>query len=123
MKGCIIGAAVLCAVILLVSLNAVYVNRVSDTLLADLDTLPALPDPTNTPHMIAAIAADFEKKTTLLSLSVNYTLPDRIAESLSALEAQARLGDGFQYAATLAILRDLCEDLARAERFRAENIF
>ncbi len=123
MKGCIVACAVLCAVVALVAVNAVYVRRVSDTLLDLLETLPDLPDPAVTPGEIEAVSAYLCEHMTLLSLSVNFALPDRIAESLAALREEARLGDGYQYTATLAILRDLCRDLARAEQWKVENIF
>ncbi len=123
MRGCIIATVVLCAVVLLVAVNAIYVNHIADELAAALDELPDLPDPATTPEEVAEIRRLLRRHETCLSLSVNYTLPDRILESLSAMEEHAQLGDRFQYAATRAILRDLCEDLARAERFRVENIF
>ncbi len=123
MKGVIAAAVVLCAVALLVAVNAVYVHHVTDRLTVMLDELPALPDPATTPDAVAETAAYLKQHMTPLSLSVNYTLPDRIAESLAALEASAEQGDRFQYAATLAVLRDLCEDLSRSERLKIENIF
>ncbi len=123
MKGCIVAAVVLCAVLLLVAVNAVYVRRVSDELLNALANLPDHPDPAATPDQVAALQTYVERHTPLLSLTVNFTLPDRISESLAALEEQARLGDVYQYTSTLAILRDLCRDLARAEQFKVENIF
>ncbi len=123
MKGCIAASVVLCVVIALVAVNAVYVRRTCDELTARLDALPEFPDPSVTPGDVAAIADYLDAHTTLLSLSVNYTLPDRIGESLAALREYARLGDEDQYVATRAVLRDLCGDLARAEQFSLENIF
>ncbi len=122
MKGCVAAAVVLCVVILLVAINAVYVRRVADNLCDRLEALPEHPDPTTTPDAVAAIRRRLEAHTTTLSLSVNFALPDRIGESLCALEAYAREGDGAQYAATRAVLLDLCRDLSRAERFDLENL-
>ncbi len=123
MKGCILAIVVLCLVIALVVANAVYVYHVSDRLLSRLEALPERPDPDTTPEEIAAIKRYMERHLTGLSLSVSYTLADRIVESLAQLEANARVGDTLQYAATRAILQDLCEELARAERLHPENIF
>ncbi len=123
MRGCVTAMAVLCAVLLLVAANAVYVHHVSRTLLDDLAALPDVPDPQATPAAIQAIHDRLDRNLTGLSLSVNYSLPDRIGENLAALASYAETGDSRQYAATLAMLQDLCRDLARAERFHAENIF
>ncbi len=123
MKGCIAAILVLCAVLAAVAVNAIYVHRVTDRLLAQLEALPEVPDTEATPEAIGDITAYLERNLTCLSLSVSYTLPDRIGESLAQLASYAKTGDTLQYAATLSLLRDLCRDIARAERFHMENIF
>ncbi len=123
MKGVIAAAAVLLLVTALVILNAVYVRRTTDGLLAAADALPDIPDPSATPQAVAALRAAYDRRLSLLSLSVSYTVLDRVEEALCSLEAHAAAGDGLQYAAALALLRDLMRDIARAERLHPENIF
>ncbi len=122
MKGVIVAALVLGAVCGLVALNAVYVRHVTDGLLDKLDALPDAPDAEQTPNAVQEIIDYLERHTTGLCLSLNYALPDRVGEQLAALKSYARLGDTLQYAATLAVLRDACRDLARAERFDIKSI-
>lgn len=123
MKGLIVAAIVLGVVLALVAVNVVYVRHVSDEMLDRLEALPALPDTSGTPEKVRSVKRYLEKHTTALSLSVNYNLLARAGESLTALEAHAEIGDERQYVAALAVLKDLCRELSRAERFDIQNIF
>ena len=44
------------------------------------------------------------------------------SEALINLEACARIGDRLQYAETLALLRDLVEEIGRTEKITVKNI-
>ena len=121
MKGCIVAAVVLAIVLSLVAVNAIYVRHVSTTLTEMTESLPDLPDG-GTPEEVQKIRAYLERHTGLLSLSVNYTLLARLSETLAMLEAYAQAGNAMQYAATLAVLREICLDIARAERFHVKNL-
>lgn len=122
MKGWVVAAAVLLAVCILVGVNGFYVRRTTRELMADMEALPAVPDPETTPAEVAALREKLDGHLTGLGLSVSYTVLDRAIETLYSLEANARVGDHMQYAASLALLRDMLEDIARLERFRLENI-
>ena len=121
MKGCIVAAVVLAVVLSLVAVNAIYVRHVSATLTEMTESLPDLPNE-DTPEKIQKIGDRLNRHTALLSLSVNYTLLARLSETIATLEANARTGDAMQYAATLAVLREICRDIARAERFHIKNL-
>lgn len=122
MKGWVVAAAVLLAVCILVGVNGFYVRHTTRELMADMEALPAVPDPETTPAEVAALREKLDSHLTGLGLSVSYTVLDRAIETLYSLEANARVGDHMQYAASLALLRDMLEDIARLERFRLENI-
>ncbi len=122
MRICIAAAVVVTVLLGAIAGNAVYVHRVSEALIAELDALPDVPDPSATPADIADLRASLEKHLALLGLSVNYSLLDRAEEALWAMEAHARTGDLLQYETSRLVLRDLFRDFARLERISAENI-
>ncbi len=122
MKGCALGGVVLAVVIALVVGNAVFINRTVRDLTAGLDALPPVPDSETTPAEIAALREALESKEALLGLSVSYEEMDKAVESLRGLEASAAAGDVSRYRATLEILRDLMEDLARLEKLSVKNL-
>lgn len=121
MKGCIVAAVVLGVVLSLVAANAIYVCHTSNALVEQLESLPNLPD-SDTPASVQAVGDYLARHEGLLSLSVNYTLLARAGETVAVLKAYAEAGDAVQYAATLEALRQICRDLARAERFDIKNI-
>ncbi len=123
MRVCIAATVVLLVIVALVAGNAVYVRHTTDALLDELAALPTTPDPTSTPADIAHLQKQLEKHIPWLGLSVSYTVMDRALEALISLEAHARVGDTWQYASTLAVLHDLISDLARLEKFSAENLW
>ena len=121
MKGCIVAAVVLAVVLSLVAVNAIYVRHASATLTEMTESLPDLPDE-DTPEEVQKIRAYLERHASPLSLSVNYSSLSRAFDSIAALEAYAEAGDAVQYAATLAVLQEICRDIARAERFHVKNL-
>ncbi|MBR6783020.1 MAG: DUF4363 family protein [Clostridia bacterium] len=122
MKGCILGGAVLLLVIALAVCNALFVTKTQAALLSELAALPPVPDPTTTPARVAALRDHLESKEALLGISVSYTMIDKATEALRPLEASAASGDIMQYQATLAVLRDMLEDIGRLERLSLKNI-
>lgn len=123
MKGCITAGCVLLFVVLLVMANAAYVRWATDDILKAVETLPEVPDPATTPDEVATVRMRFESHTPWLNLSLNYNQIDRTTETFLSLEAAARTGDERQYAISLAVLRDMIENLARYERVKAEVLF
>lgn len=122
MKGCIIGGVVLLLVIILAVCNALFVTKTEASLLYELATLPSVPDPATTPAKIAALRGHLESKEAFLGISVSYNMIDKATEALRSLEASAASGDIMQYQATLAVLRDMLEDIGRLERLSLKNI-
>lgn len=122
MKGCIIAAALLLAVAILVVFNAVCIRHTTAELLSLLEALPPRPDTDTTPSEVIRIREALERRAPILELTVPHTLTERISLGLVALETYARLGDEPRYAATLAILRELLEELGRWEEVRVTSV-
>ncbi len=122
MKGCVIALIVLMAVLAIITVNAVYVHRVADSLIERLEALPAVPDPRTTPVAVAALRQELEDNHIWLGLSINFTVLDRAREAAGVLEVYAENGDCRQYAASIAILRNLFENFGRLEKLSADNL-
>lgn len=122
MKGCLLAAVILLLVVGTVILNAVYIHHTARELNEAVEALPAVPDPVNTPAIVAGIRESLEQKAPLLGITVAYATIDRVSEALIALESYARTGDLRQYDATLALLSDLIEELTRTERMTLDTI-
>lgn len=147
MKGCMIALAILTLIVAAVIANAAYVRFVTDSLAADLAALPDNllvsepldnkpfdnkpfdnepldnePFDNETAAAVAAVRENFEKHLPLLSVTVAYPVLDRVTESLRILETHAQTGDNSEYAATLTLLRELVEEIARLEKLSVENI-
>ena len=122
MKGCVLAAVILLLVVIGVICNALYIRHTSDQLLEWVEALPEIPTPQETPRAIGEIRAELEKKTPLLGITVPYSIIDRVSEALINLEACARIDDRLQYAETLALLRDLVEEIGRTEKITVKNI-
>ena len=122
MKGCMIALAILTLIVAAVIANAAYVRFVTDSLAADLAALPDKPLDNETADAVAAVRENFEKHLPLLSVTVAYPVLNRVTESLRILETYAQTGDNSEYAATLTLLRELVEEIARLEKLSVENI-
>ena len=122
MKGCLLAGVILLLVIGAVIINAIYIHHAADELMDMVQRLPIIPDPDETPPAIGKIRESLEKKVPILGITVTYTTIDRVSEALIALESYARTGDLRQYNATLSLLVDLIEELARSEKLTVDNI-
>lgn len=122
MRGCVIGGAVLAAVVILVVINAIFVGNTVEELTARVEDLPDTPDPVATPEEVASIREFLTSKESLLELSVSYAVIDKVTETLYVLEAAAEAGDVYQYRESLALLMDQVEDIGRLERMEIKNL-
>lgn len=122
MRGCVIGGAVLAAVVILVVINAIFVGNTVEELTARVKDLPDTSDPVATPEEVASIREFLTSKESLLELSVSYAVIDKVTETLYVLEAAAEAGDVYQYRESLALLMDQVEDIGRLERMEIKNL-
>lgn len=122
MRGSLIALVILVLIVGTVWGNAAYVCHATESLLAELDALPAVPNPGETPTAVAAVQENFERRSPLLGITVSHSVLDRVRESLVLLETQARTDAPADYASTLALLRELVREIARLEKLSATNI-
>lgn len=122
MRGCVIGGAVLAAVVILVVINAIFVGNTVEELTVRVEDLPDTSDPVATPKEVASIREFLTSKESLLELSVSYAVIDKVAETLYVLEAAAEAGDVYQYRESLALLMDQVENIGRLERMEIKNL-
>ncbi len=111
----VIATAVLFAILLLgVMCNMLYVQFVVDRLEAELS---ALPSPTEADFSARAdgIDAFWRSNAPFLTLSVDYTLIDRLNENFSVLVASAEARDTAIARATVAKLLDAVGNLERVK--------
>lgn len=125
MKGVLIALVILTLILAAVTANALYIHRVTQSLLDRLDALPLEPSPAELPRTVESIAAirlDFEKESSLLGVTVLRSTLDRITELFSLLEIQARTANLPAYSSTLILLRNLIKEMARLEQVGVENL-
>ena len=122
MKGCLLAGLILLMVVGGVIINAIYIHYTADELMTMVRELPAVPDPEQTPLAIMKIRERLEERSAVLGITVTYAAIDRVSEALIALESYARTEDRRQYVATLALLPDLIDELARTEKLSMDNI-
>lgn len=115
--------SLLLAIILLacIVLNNVYINRLADRMLSQLNTLPCIEDPLCVAQA-QRLLATWEEQAEYVRLSVSYTVVDRVCEQATALLTCAECGDLYGYQAALALLRDAIEDMRRLEVLSISNI-
>lgn len=101
--------------------NYIYINEVTERLLARIDAFPAPDDP----HCFDAVLAflgEWERVANTVSLSVNYSVVDRVSEHAAALSSCAATQNTLDFYPTLELLRNAVRDVCRLERFSIGNL-
>ena len=122
MKSLIATVVLLSTVLLLTVLNFHYVNSTVEELQEMLETLPDV----NAPHCVERakeIEEYWERKQTVIDLTVSYPFIDRIGEQAALLVACASAKDLYGFESARTLLYDATKDLRRAEQFSVKNLF
>ena len=101
--------------------NAVFINRLCDDMLTDLDTLPAQIESGNT-AAVNAMRARWERAHSWLSLSVSYVEMNHVRDTLAALHAHCETGTDSDYALAREQLRLAIEEVRRFELLAWDNV-
>ncbi|MBQ8396773.1 MAG: DUF4363 family protein [Clostridia bacterium] len=101
--------------------NAVFVNRLCDDMLADLDTLPAHVESGNT-VAVNAMRIRWERAHCWLSLSVSYVEMNHVRDALAALHAHCENGTAPDYALAREQLQLAIEEVRRFELLAWDNV-
>ena len=121
MKSFLISLLLLVLMLAGITGNAIYINRVADTITRMLDALPAVGEE-GCNVQAAALRDYWESNVPYVGLSVGYPVTDRVSEQVVVLLACAECGDFYGYCSALALLRDALGDLRRLERLTVENL-
>ena len=101
--------------------NYIYINEVCDRCLDYLDAIPEIDDAA-CGQQIDALIEYWENESDTVSLSVSYTVTDRMSEHAAVLSAAAACGDRYGFYTALVLVRDAIGDLRRFERFSIGNL-
>ena len=120
MKGWIVAAVLMALMVVAVGINSAYVRRVSEEMQTALAALPqeetiAETDPDALVADVRAMRDIFEKRTSVLSLTVPTSDLAEIRRCLSILESYARRGALNEFCVTRRELEDLARQLADTE--------
>lgn len=121
MKAFWISVALLIVMLIGVATNYIYINEVSDKILSHLDAIPDISDP-NCVNAALSLHRSLEKEIDMISLSVGYSIVDRLCEETVTLCACAKSGDRYGFSTALALLYDAVEDMRRMEQFSMRNL-
>ena len=121
MRSFIISLLLAILLIGCITLNHLYINRLADRLLEQLEALPCIDDPACI-SMAQALLAEWDGQVEYVRLSVGYTVVDRVCEQATTLLACAECGDRYGYQTALALLRDAIGDMRRLELLSVSNI-
>ena len=115
--------SLLLAILLLgcITLNNLYINRLADRMLRQVEALPGIDDPTCLAKA-QALLSDWDEQVELVRLSVGYTVVDRVSEQATTLLVCAGCGDLYGYQTALALMRDAIGDMRRLEVLAISNI-
>jgi len=116
-----ISVALLIVMLIGVATNYIYINEVSDEILARLDAMPDVTDP-NCFSATLELHRSLEREIDLISLSVGYSIVDRLCEESVTLCACAKSGDRYGFTTALALLYDAVDDMRRLEQFSMRNL-
>ena len=114
MKSFIITIILLLVLIGTVTVNHIYIKEVFDTMEAALDALPDV-GALDCVDKATALQGYWDAQADTVSLSVSYTIVDRICEHATTLVACAECDDLYGYRTALALLRDALGDMMRFE--------
>ncbi|MBQ8212889.1 MAG: DUF4363 family protein [Clostridia bacterium] len=114
MRAFIITVILLAVLLGTVTVNHVYIKEVFHNMETALDELPDVLA-SDCLEKTLALENYWEKQVDPVSLSVSYTIVDRICEHAATLVACAECGDLYGYRTALALLRDAIGDMMRFE--------
>ena len=101
--------------------NFFYINQTADKMSALAEELPQFPKEECVPKA-KELLQFWESHAHTVTLSVGYTLADRVTEQAKLLLAAAECGDLYGYQTALTLLEDAISDMRRLEQFSIENL-
>ncbi|MCQ2430180.1 MAG: DUF4363 family protein [Clostridia bacterium] len=121
MRAVIAAVCVLLAVVCLTVGNAVWIRNTVGDIRCMAEALPEQPSP-EAAEAASRLTDELERHEAVMSLSVSYTLTDRVRELTASLRAHALSGDAAGYRSDKAMLLAAIDDLDRLERLDIRNL-
>lgn len=122
MKVFALTVVLLFVLILLVVINAIYINNVANRMLSHLDAIPDIHHSDCIP-LVREMLSYWESHSDIVGLSVGFLSVDRVTEQSKLLLSCAERGDVYGYYSALTLLSDSISDVMRLEGFDAGNLF
>lgn len=123
MKNVLISLLLFGLLLGMICANFLYINAVAEELFSLYRAIPPEGITERSPDAAEAALFYWEQQRPTVSLSVAEDELDLLSERLAALAAAVKAGDNDSYLNILALLPETIDDIARLERFSAENIF
>lgn len=121
MKSFYISIVILALIILIISLNFMYINNVSKNLTESVSHIQSLPFEEREAE-VRRLEQYWEQERKIVSLSVRYTEIDRVDDYVISVSASYRDGNVHDCNQALALMLDAAKELARLEKFDFSNI-
>ncbi len=101
--------------------NSLYINNVTNDLLARLDSLPDVKDPA-CGETVGEIRQIWDKNADLIDLSANHQSIERVEMQLTLMQEAAKTENADSFAAARALLRDALRDIQQFEKMALGQI-
>ena len=121
MKGFIITACIFLGLLICIFLNFNYVNTVHITMHEIVDELSDKPCEENN-AIISKLQEYWDKKNTILSISVSFREIDDLTDAIDALSAANEIGDITQFSIYKQLVENAIDTVIRLEKFSIKNI-
>lgn len=121
MKGFIITTCIFLGLIICIFLNFNYVNTVHSTMHEIVDKLSDKPCEENN-AIISKLQEYWDKKNTILSISVSFREIDDLTDAIDALSASNEIGDITQFSIYKQLVENAIDTVIRLEKFSIKNI-
>lgn len=121
MKAFAVSIVLLLVMLLAIAGNYIYINEVSDAMVARLDRLPGIHEE-GCVGQIEDLLAYWESHAGTVELSVTFPIADRVNEQIKTLLTCAQCGDVYGFHVARALLRDSIDDMRRLEAFSLSSL-
>lgn len=122
MKTVRIMLLLLLLLVVTVTINAIYINNVTNRLNAALDAVPDIGDTACLPA-VRALLALWRRHADYVGLSVYDSTVNHVSEQAALLLSCAERHDAYGFYSAMTLLRDSIADLRRLEVFSVGNLF
>ena len=122
MKFFYIALIALTLIIVIIAVNSLYINKVSKSLLEQIDRLDKTPLE-NSQALVDGIYDYWQAERDWVSISVSYMELNRIDDHVVTLKTAYNEKNDYDFKKAINLLRDAAKELSRLEKIDLSNIF